>query len=236
MLTAIVFLLLVSTNCGRTVVNESIPKQPQPIVEGTPAPISPPNSENFDSADGVLVFNEFSEVIKANDGLVNLYGIDGTVWLTINYYKDGQIPNAEKNREFEPLSFRQSDFDLKFRCTGSSRNWFRVIAHEGNETTGYIRAGDGLFEFKPWRDFVLGFASVKFEREGNELRTRPNGARISNVPHDLRFVPVELDGDWLKIRANRTDVEGKNLQNGDDLSGWIRWRKGNKILVSDFYP
>lgn len=229
----IIVIWLLSIGCATAVTRDSNPAPMQPEVGNTPTKRSPPDLESFEDVDGVLVFREFSEEIKANEGLIKLYGNDGYVWKTIDYYEDYQMPAEYK--DFKPLSFRQSDFDLKFRCTGISRSWFQVIVSEDPQITKYVATGDRLFKYLPWRDFILGFVSVQYESDDNPLRENPAGKPLSNVPKNVRFVPIEVRGEWLNVRANGLhSIASKNDRSG--LSGWIRWREGNKILVSEFYP
>lgn len=237
MFAAFVFFVLFVTSCCQTFVDNTARAPQESDAVETPLQISPPNAEDFNGVDGILIFNEYSETIKANKGLIKLYDPDGTVWKSIDYYKDSTTPKTEQTGDFQPFSFRQSDFDLKFRCTGISRSWFRVVVREGpaNEITKYVPVGQGLFRFQSWRDFILGFVSVQFEPRTNPVRVSPNSRRLSRVPENLRFIPVKLKGDWLFIKAVSEDGTG-NLRPVNKPSGWIRWREGNQILVSDPDP
>ena len=81
----------------------------------------------------------------------------------------------------------------------------------------------------------------------NALRKLPTDSAdaISLPPGHEMFCPMEVQGDWLKVQYdcfyNDEDnkYEGQPCHNyigkcTEALTGWLRWRKDNKLLVDIF--
>ncbi|MBK8146966.1 MAG: hypothetical protein IPK58_01800 [Acidobacteria bacterium] len=65
----------------------------------------------------------------------------------------------------------------------------------------------------------------------NPLLDAPNGkVRNIDLSPKLIFHPVEVRGEWLKVRW-----DGSQQPKKDAGSGWVKWRDDNQILVELFY-
>jgi hypothetical protein len=68
----------------------------------------------------------------------------------------------------------------------------------------------------------------------NPLRETPTetGEIIYMDYSEAGFVVLERENDWIKVACN-IDCEG--CPNGELVTGWVRWRKGNELLVELYY-
>ena len=241
----LIFLVLTfsfSTDCnGQNKVNENPVKETSAnsdvLKNQTPVDL-PPNKSVFTKEDAIIVFQEDDEVLKRENGMVRIYDESGVVWNVISYFDDSRDSMSQPGDKFRPFSFRAGDFVLKMRCTGKSDHWYEVIVDEevSPKVKKYVRVDDPLFEVRTWEKYILGFGWVVFDHEKNPILQSPDGKKKDiRLSKDMRFVPVEMQGDWLKIRQEEADSKQINKANSNN-SGWIRWREGEKVLVYEFYP
>jgi hypothetical protein len=110
---------------------------------------------------------------------------------------------------------------------------FEVIINEETGLKKYVKANDPSLKFEKWENHILKVFSVGFNRKENPVLNVPQG-RVKKVSMpDVPFHPVEVRGEWLKVKwdvANGTENKGIKYD-----SGWVRWRKGERLLVELFY-
>jgi hypothetical protein len=102
-------------------------------------------------------------------------------------------------------------------------SWVQVI---GNSTTGETRWLDrSAIRFTAWPEFLVGTSSVvAFGPEATPIRARPldDAPILTTAPGSLP--PLAVKGDWLKVAIH-------HLADRIQPEGWIRWRRGDRLLV-----
>lgn len=141
---------------------------------------------------------------------------------------------------------------IHFVCIAVNADTYAVLADSA--TVKYIRRSTDGVEFKSWDEYILQSFGVrrKIDNEGHPkvsglLRTEPEDRGSSlTIPagHEM-FCPMEVQGDWVKVRYDcfyNRDVnpyEGEPCHNfieqcENPLTGWIRWRNGKELLIDIF--
>jgi hypothetical protein len=116
------------------------------------------------------------------------------------------------------------DYELfHLRVLTLTPQWLEVI---GNSTTGETRWVDrSQVEFVGWPEFLLSVPSVEpFDAEANPVRVRPFDASSILSTARAAMPPLAVQGDWLKVAT-------KDLADRIQPEGWIRWRRGDRLLV-----
>ncbi len=79
-------------------------------------------------------------------------------------------------------------------------------------------------KFLSWNNFLLNTTGVSnLDWKKNPLKNKPNHESVileANGEDD--FVVVKVNNEWVQI----SNEKGK--------TGWIKWRKGNKLLIDIF--
>jgi hypothetical protein len=163
---------------------------------------------------------------------VRFYNDDGSLWYEFKFYygdKDGKF--EYENENFAPFAFHQDYFLLALKCTGEDQNRYEVIVNEDTGLKKFVKKDDAALKFQSWEDHIKGAFAVKFNQVENPLRESPEG-KVKNVglPEDVTFHPVQVNGEWLKVRW-----DGSQEPKKDAGSGWVKWRDHNQILVELFY-
>jgi hypothetical protein len=81
-------------------------------------------------------------------------------------------------------------------------------------------------QFAAWPEFLLGVPSVEpFNASANPVRARPldNSPVLSTARAALPVLAVQ--GDWLKVATHA-------LADRMPPDGWVRWRRGDRLLVT----
>ena len=167
---------------------------------------------------------------------VRIYNEDGSLWYQFTYYyddSDGEFEYA--NDSFEPFAFHQDYFLLALKCVGRANGRYEVIVNEETGLRKYVRGGDPALKFETWEEHLLTTFAINFNREENPLLNEPEG-QLKSVSFTERvvFQPVEVRGDWLKIRWN-ANGNSENHRRVEYDYGWIRWKMDERLLIEVFY-
>jgi hypothetical protein len=193
--------------------------------------IPPPSREKFSECSGVIAFRSGEE--WTDTAAVRVYSEDATIW----YSADFKRPEFNAIRDMgpnpiAPLAFVRGGYSPEFRCTGSSPNWFRVIATEaaGNPLIKYIRRNDRLFEWKAWDQYYL-MRYIRFDQEKNPLYAKRGGGEVVVPPKEIEhFRAAKLEGDWLQVDwKERRFVDGRNI--AEQKTAWLKWRDPTKDTI-----
>lgn len=117
------------------------------------------------------------------------------------------------------------DYELfLLRAVSLTPQWVEVI---GNATTGetWWVARDDV-GISTWPEFLLGVSSVEaFDPEANPVRARPlDGSPVlSSARASVRVLAVT--DEWLRVDTSR-------LADRMPPEGWMRWRRGDRLLVT----
>lgn len=163
---------------------------------------------------------------------VRLYNEDGSLWYEFTYfYNDSRGKFEYENENFKPFAFHQDYFVLALKCVGEDKNRYEVIVNEESGLKKFVRKNDPNLKFQTWEDYILKTFAIDFNRKENPLREEPDGkVKVVDLPKEATFYPVEIKGEWLKVRWDDSKKEGGNID-----SGWVKWKENQKILIELFY-
>lgn len=145
--------------------------------------------------------------------------------------------------------FYKPDYGIMhFVCLSQTLKAYKVL--NGKADVKYLPKIKA-YAFSSWNDYILGSFGVR--RITNEtgrltseqlLKKQPDSADTVAIPKGLEmFCPVKLQGDWLQVKYDcfyNDDDDSKHEGEPctsyinkckDPVTGWIRWRDGNKLLI-----
>lgn len=235
-------LAVLSANCQSTDKNGGITvtQNGSEIIHGESS-VPPPKRSNVTSSDGIVVFVWDESVIERTKGLIRIYDASGKIWHVVDYFDDSLDAMSEPGGKFRPFNYQTGNFRLQMLCTGKSKHWFEVVV-QGESfpvVKKYVKADDPLLKYRTWEEYLVGNNNLRFDPEDNPVLRSPNGDRVTLGPVSMEdWIPISSQGDWLRIRwgagDNNKDV-GHPRSRNIGQEGWIRWRRGDDILVGEFY-
>lgn len=122
------------------------------------------------------------------------------------------------------VNYAKLDYDLfYFKVKSVSRETLEVVVNEINHQTAYIDRLAGKFNY--WPDFLLGVHSVEFVPESKEkVKVKPlDHAGESNTQYAF-MRPLRVQGDWMHVELWNHDYKAVG-------SGWIQWKRNEKLLI-----
>jgi hypothetical protein len=193
---------------------------------------------------GPLIGNEVGileakiETYKEN---ILIYNQDASIWMQFDFNFENKLDNKNSytledikklykwNSEFIPYAFHIDYSLLMFICTGIEGDKYKVIVNKETGLEKYIKK-ESFWILRNWQDHLIhSVASISFDKKTNPVRVKPiENSTIIKLDGEIDPVidPVEIKGDWLKI---------KYWENGNEKNGWIKWKTGNQIIVTPFY-
>ena len=170
----------------------------------------------------------------SNKDFIKLYNEDGSLWYRFTYYYDDSDGKFEyANDAFRPFAFHPDYFLLALKCVRKRAGRYEVIVNEETGLLKYVRSDDSTLRFEPWERHILTVFSVGFDQRVNPIREAPQGALKTRPLAKVPFHPVEVRGEWLRVRWKPIKGAGKTAAR--EASGWIRWKRGNKLLLELFH-
>jgi hypothetical protein len=140
---------------------------------------------------------------------------------------------------------------MHFICVGATNKSYKILVSHSD--VAYMPRTRN-YTFARWEDYIL--ASYGIRRNGNKgdettdllpLRTVPSDSGVVlNIPEDYEmFCPIAVRGDWVKVKYDcfynqeNSPYEGQPCheyinQCNNPLTGWLRWRQGNKLTIDIF--
>ncbi|MGB3669620.1 MAG: hypothetical protein WA901_06555 [Phormidesmis sp.] len=110
--------------------------------------------------------------------------------------------------------------------------WFRMQYTTGGTAwahTSQLSLGETPLVIETWAERLASQASVYFLDRGNAqpLRSRPELANnmLSLVSADSLIEPLDIAGDWMRVRVTRPVAECTPLTGATTTEGWMRWRQ-----------
>lgn len=163
---------------------------------------------------------------------IRFYNEDGSLWYEFTFYYDDSDGKFEyENEEFAPFSFHQDYFVLALRCIGEDKTRYEVIVNEETGLKKFVKKDDPTLKLETWEEHLRKLFAVGFDREKNPMRETPEGqAKIVEFPKEVPLHPIEVRGDWLKVRWDSSEKSRKHAE-----SGWVKWRDNDQILIELFY-
>ncbi len=125
-----------------------------------------------------------------------------------------------------PVLEIRSDGWFRFRYTTTGTVW----AH-----SSHLALGQVPLVVEPWADQVRRATWVRFRKPGlsQGLREEPQGdSRLRSLisPNSL-MQPLEMEGDWLRVRVTQPAQGCTPLPGATNDEGWIRWRDQQQTLL-----
>lgn len=150
-----------------------------------------------------------------------------------------------------PKFFKPDYGIMHFVCVGKTAQSYRILINY--KEVKYLPKTT-LYVFKTWETYLLQSFGVKrlANPKGDNgsvqpLKTAPGEAADTlSVPAGQElFCPVQLQGDWLEVKYDCFYNEADNPHEGTPcdqyisqcktpLTGWLRWRKGEHLLIDIF--
>lgn len=118
------------------------------------------------------------------------------------------------------------DYDqFLFRVVTYSQNWIEVIVNNMNGQTFWLDAQS--VEYKDWGRFLTGVAAVEvLDTDKNPIRSKAlDQASIIASVQGAQLRPIAVKGEWLMVST-------VGLADRIVPTGWIRWKKGDQLLIS----
>ena len=173
---------------------------------------------------GVISYTE-GDVSTKKDKFVKIFDQDGSLWHQFTFYYDDSDGKFEyENENFKPFSFHPDNFVLALKCVGETEEFYKIVANEEKELVKFVKKDDPLLKFETWEKHILSLNAISFDLKENPLRKSPDGKPLSaKIPEDSTFTPEKIEGDWL------------NIKNSSGLSGWIKWKDKDTLLIEMFY-
>lgn len=186
-------------------------------------------------------------------GLVHLHINDSTVLhfyskptddvptKTLEFFHDPTIEslnilNLDIQRQWlspECLWLDYSQFIL--RCKTQTKDWYEVIVNNKDRQTLWLKKS-ALTEFSTWESYLNGMFGVSRLADSRQpIRTLPNdqSEEINYTGKDC-FQVKSMKGEWIEIFTSDYCEDSYNDSNPKIISGWIKWKQGN-ILLIEYY-
>lgn len=165
---------------------------------------------------------------EKTDHKIEFVNDDGTPWYTLDLYKELKAKN-----DFMIIAFKPDYFLFHIRCQKQTPTGFAVVVNEESGLTKFV-LNSSTVRLQSWEEYVLNVFSVDFDPNKIPIYNKVSGTSIkSNPKKESIIVPKEVRGEWMKIiwldsgeyPSNNTSVK----------TGWIKWKKDNKILITLYH-
>jgi len=133
----------------------------------------------------------------------------------------------------DPYTMKLENNLLVFRCVAQDQQSYQVIADEDSGLLKDVSRADTNFVFESWEKNILHAFSVNFDKEKKPVKERPDSTskNVSSIANeDDIYVPVEIKGDWIKLKWGNVFEERPVY-----TFGWVRWRAGEMLLIDINY-
>lgn len=155
---------------------------------------------------------------------------------------------AEMGKSTVSSKFYKPDYGIMhFVCLDKTAKAYKVL--NGKADIKYFPQKKG-YNFITWEKYILNSFGVRritnqVDKSINNqpLRKQPGSTDTVAIPKGLEmFCPVKLKGDWLQVNYDCFYNDEDSKHDGepcsnyiskckDPVTGWIRWRDGNKLLI-----
>lgn len=170
-------------------------------------------NDRLDSINVVALKEDYSK------GPIMFYNIDDTPWKTI------EITDDFSDSAIAPYALKPEDRILVFRVIGRKNNAYSIVVNEERNIIKYLKPNIAYFNYETWQQHIIKAFSVDFSPRKNHLKAAPlDTARSLPFDKEQFYHPVEIRGDWLKVKDDNNNV------------GWIKWRnRKGELLIQIFY-
>ena len=177
------------------------------------------SDDTMASALGVLVVKDYGK-----RDTVRVLNEDGSLWYKFTFYYDDSDGKWDyPNPDFIPRAFHPDNFLLALDVIEVTGNQYSVVVNSQTGLRKRIKKAPFL-RLLSWDKYVLTAFSVTFNPIDNPVRVRPqSSATPIRFVSGVDYQPESIDGDWLRVKWG---------DQGAEKHGWIRWRSGNRLLVT----
>lgn len=197
----------------------------------------------FGMKNSVFMFPDTLRILN-NDKTLNLTIENENNSIRVEYFKNTSSNDSQKLKKIYPFYYKETDKYNAPLPKVMTRAFYPddgVLVIDAKKSTNneyevYINGEWKIIKtkgltYKSWNCFIKN-TLVKLP-EGISLHTK--NSLISSklqTPKNLSYKVLKVKGDWIKIKCN-TACEG--CENGKEISGWVRWKSENEILVMIYY-
>ncbi len=146
-----------------------------------------------------------------------------------------EISGKEKNW-FKPFSLHLDYYIFYIQVYKIEEEWMEVIVNEESNQKLWLKNSPNLKYFS-WEEFILNTVSITpINSADNPLLVTPEiNSRQIKKPVLNCLTPVSIDKEWLKVKVDPTVCDRYNEMGKNDIvNGYLRWKKGEKLLIHYF--
>lgn len=113
---------------------------------------------------------------------------------------------------------------ITFKVMGLGFDFIKVETNRKTKQISYLDKYKG--KFQSWQEFILSVNSVEFiDKDDRKVRIKPLDYAGEVFAKFAFMKPLLVQNEWMYVKL----VNDSLTEQG---KGWIRWKKGNKLLVS----
>lgn len=136
---------------------------------------------------------------------------------------------------FSPKGFwADAGYIFQFEYLRSNNNFIEVFIDSKKTIVKKLLLDSTLFKTETWQEHIIG-TMIDLNQLKNIIRASPSEAGTSmgleNATEDIIFIATKIQGEWLYIESESDCGFEKN----SIYNGWIRWRNGEKMLITLAY-
>jgi hypothetical protein len=211
-------------------------EKPKTAVSAKPAALTNCAYDNDVSSLGIGLVMAPEKFVLFNDSLLT------DTFAKVDMY------GADMNNSPVCSKFFKPDYGIMhFVCLGKTKTAYKVL--NGQADVKYLPKTKA-YAFMSWNDYISQSFGVRriINNKGKRanhlpLRKRPGSADTIAIPKGLEmFCPIKIQDDWLQVKYDcfyndeNSKHEGEPCSNyiskcKDPVTGWIKWREGNKLLI-----
>ena len=179
-------------------------------------------SESFDHYNDILyIYGDDNKVMVQVDEIANDI---------VTLYAKVAYDRFDTLNPLSPRLFSKNAdyFSLAFDCIRTDNDFYYVLANRRTGVLLKIKKSDKNFKFQSIEEYAERWTGygLDFDRSTNPLKKSPSDTSESFYHPKQKEYKVwsvkrdSLNGDWMHVHFEYTNE-----------TGWIRWRKGNQILI-----
>lgn len=146
------------------------------------------------------------------------------------------IRNLEKQQEWLNPEVLWLDYSsLIFRTRKIKDDWLEVVVNNETGKTLWLKKSNQTV-FSSWEEYLMGMFSIsRLPGKKQIIRKHPReGSEEIRYSGQDCFQIKSMQGDWVEIfTPEHCDGESTDSK-AKIISGWIKWRQGNDILINYF--
>jgi hypothetical protein len=192
------------------------------------------NYENNVNSLGIGLIKAPLEFVLYNDSLLS------SIYATIN------IEAEENSINFCPKFYKPDYGILQFVCLEKTSTFFKILIN--NSEIKFLELSKE-YDFVSWKDYILTSYGIRRKETYLNLplfaKSNEN-AQVITIPDGYElFCPLEVDGDWVKVKYDcfyndkNNSFEGETCHQYIDkcknsVIGWLKWKNENDLLIEIF--